>query len=163
MTVLQSINRFEPCWRILLVDRHTFTRRAIAAWINDEADLQVCGMTAGATQALRAANQSRPDLVVSEILRPKDLGFICALHREHPDLPIIVFSTFLTLSRLDHHWLGSHAESIGIRAYILKEAGPERLIACIRGLLDGQARSLPKRPSRFCSSNWRLPASASLV
>ncbi len=75
---------------VLLVDRHALMRWAAASWINRCPVLEVCGSASGMAQAFQSINRLRPDGVVSEILRPQDLGFIRDLHRRHPHFPILV-------------------------------------------------------------------------
>ena len=130
-------------WRVFLVDRHALMRRAAAEWINRTQDLEVCGTAGSIGQAFRAARQLNPDLVVSEIMRPHDLGFIRELHRRHPRLPILAFSTFSAFSMLDEKWHGAKARQAGVSGYLMKEAGGEQLVRSIRTLLRrGKAPAL---------------------
>ncbi len=118
--------------RVLLVERHAFMRRAAAAWINRCFDLEVCGMAGGMARAFRAVQQLRPDVVVSEIMRPHDLGFIRELRRRQPRLPILVFSIH------DQAVNGARARAAGARGYVMKEAGGDELVQSIRTVLRGR-------------------------
>ena len=115
--------------QVLLVDRHPLMRDIVARWVNRCDGLEVCGATGDVTRALQAVRQLRPDVVVSEIMRPYDFGFIRELHRRHPRVPILVFTI------QDETVYAVHALEAGARGYLMKEAGGEKLIRCIRRLL----------------------------
>ena len=120
--------------RIFLVDRHTLMRRAAAGWINQCSELEVCGTAGRMANAFHAVRQLRPDLVVSEIMRPQDLGFIRELHRRHPGLPILVFSI------QDPELFGARARRAGARGFLTKAAGGGQLVNRIRALLRNGSR-----------------------
>jgi DNA-binding NarL/FixJ family response regulator len=115
--------------QILLVDWHPLMRSAVAEWINRCPDLEVCGAAGGIAQAFRAVKSRRPDLVVSEILRPHDLGFIRELHRRHPGLPILIFSI------QDAALFAARTRDAGASGYLTKEAGGNELVRIIRAML----------------------------
>lgn len=128
-----------PRKRVLLVDRHVLMRRAAAGWINHCSDLEVCGMVGIRAQALRAVVRLHPNLVVSEIMRPQDLGFIRELHRRHPRLAILVFSI------QDEVVYGARARAAGARAYLTKAAGGTELVRSVRALLRRRGRANDSR------------------
>ena len=115
--------------KVFLVDRHALMRRAAAGWVNRCSGLEVCGMAGGMAQALRAVKRLRPDVVVCEIMRPHDFGFIRELHRRHPRLPILVFST------LDKAVYAARARAAGARGYLMKDGGGEKLVRGVCGVL----------------------------
>jgi DNA-binding NarL/FixJ family response regulator len=130
------------CRRIVLVDRHTLMRRAAASWINRCPGLEVCGRAGGMAKAFRSINQLRPDVVVSEIMRPQDLGFIQELHRRHPSLPILVFSI------RDEAEYAARAREAGACGYVMKDAGGDELVRSIRAVLRGRTAWPALRRSR---------------
>jgi two-component system, NarL family, invasion response regulator UvrY len=80
-------------------------------------------------EAFRSVNRLRPDVVVSEIMRPQDLGFIRELRRRHPHLPILVFSM------QDEAVFGARAKKAGACGYLMKHAGGDELVRSIRAVL----------------------------
>ena len=123
---------------VFLVDRHGLMRRAAAGWINRCSGLTVCGMAGGMATAFRSINRLRPDVVVSEIMRPHDLGFIRELHRRHPRLPILVFSI------QDAAGYAARAREAGASGYLMKAAGGDQLVRSIRTVV----RRPNQRPHR---------------
>lgn len=110
--------------------------RCVAAkWINRCPGLNVCGVARGVTQALRAVTHLRPDVVVSEIMRPHDLGFIRELHRLHPRLRILVFSI------LDETVYGARVRACGADRYLPKTAGGMELIRSLRAILRRRGKA----------------------
>src|SRR5688572_28606295 len=53
--------------RIILVDDHPIVRQGLAEMINQEKDLNVCGVAEGVHKALEAIGTLKPDLVVADI------------------------------------------------------------------------------------------------
>jgi len=86
----------------------------------------------GMAPAFRAIRRSRPDLVVTEIMRRHDLGFIRELHQRQPHLPILVFSI------QDQALYAARAKEAGAHAYLMKSAGGEELIRSIRAVVRGR-------------------------
>jgi DNA-binding NarL/FixJ family response regulator len=134
-------------------------RCVVAGWINRCPALEVCGMATGPVQALRAVRRLRPDMVVSEILRPHDLGFIRELHQWCPRLPILIFSI------LDEVEYGAQAREAGAVGYVMKEAGGDELVRSIRSVLRRRRdhpAGTPTRvsiqpPSAGRFANWPAP------
>ncbi len=124
------------------MDEHALMRRAAAAWINRCAGLTVCGMASGTAQALRAVKRFRPDVVVSEIMRPHDLGFIRELHRRQPGLRILVFSL------RDQAQYAAQARAAGAAGYVMKAAGGENLVRNICSVLRRRPNSPAGAPKR---------------
>jgi len=123
-------NRAKGLKTVFLVDGHALMRRVVAEWISLCSGLRVCGVTGSAADALRTIRQLCPDLVVSEIMRPRDLNFIRKLHQLQPELPILVFST------QDAAMYAARAREAGACGYVMKEAGGDKLIQSIRAALS---------------------------
>ena len=114
--------------------------------------MQTCGEAGNPAEAMQALSRCRPDLVLSDITMPgrSGLEFIKDLTATKADLPILVISM---------HDVAIYAERAlraGARAYSMKEAGGENLLAAIRQILRGEiyvssqmsAQILEKIPAR---------------
>jgi two-component system invasion response regulator UvrY len=132
--------------QVFLVDWHALMRSAVAEWINRSPNLEVCGAAGDMSQAFRAVERLRPDVVVSEIMRPHDLGFIRQLHRRHPRLPILVFTI------QDAAEFAARTREAGASGYLMKRASGDQLIQGIRAVLryrkEGNGRTIANRSGR---------------
>ena len=74
---------------ILIVDDHPMLRRGLAALIESEPDLAVCGEAATCQAALQAIRQRNPDLVIVDLgLEGCDgLDLIKEMKHHHPGTP----------------------------------------------------------------------------
>lgn len=54
-------------WRVLIVDDHPIVRTGLAALVDAEPDLQVCGHAADVDEALRTLNALAPDVVLVDL------------------------------------------------------------------------------------------------
>jgi DNA-binding NarL/FixJ family response regulator len=128
--------------RVFLVDQHALMRFAAAEWITRSSGLTVCGMADGVPQTFKAVERLRPDVVVSEIMRPDSLAFIRKLHDRFPRVPIVVFSI------QDAAVYAARAREAGASGFLMKDAGLDRLIRTIWTVFRGRkarAQRMTKR------------------
>ena len=118
--------------RILVVDDHPMMRQGLAALINNEKDLAVCGEAESAAQAMDAIAATRPDLVIADITMPDKSGLelIKDALAVHPGLRVLVVSMH------DESLYAERVLRAGGRGYIMKQEGGKRQHE------DGNARAL---------------------
>ena len=119
--------------RILLVDDHAVVRFGMAALINRELDLMVCGEQEDAGNALTAIGGLRPDLVIADISLKDSSGLelMRNMKAQHPTVPVLVVS--------------GHEESIyaeiafraGALGYLMKCDALQKVVPAIRRVLTG--------------------------
>src|SRR5258708_24885096 len=82
--------------RVLIVDDHAVVREGLAALLEEEDDLAVCGQSGSAQEALLAAREKNPDIVLLDIALPRSDGIELtkSLLAERPKLPIVVLSMY---------------------------------------------------------------------
>src|SRR2546421_5480818 len=129
--------------RVLVVDQSPVVRQAVASWLKRTLDLAVCAEADSPSSALKAAHDFKPDVIVTEILRQQDLGFIQSLHEQHPELPILV------LSFRDEGWYAPLALAAGADGYLMKGESVRRLLAGIRRTLQGGVALSPTMRARL--------------
>jgi DNA-binding NarL/FixJ family response regulator len=137
--------------RVLLVDDHPVVREGLAQRINRERDLAVCGEAQSAGEALRAVASHQPDVVVLDLSLPKGHGLelIKDLKNLHPDLPLLVFTMH------DENLFAERALRAGARGYVMKQEPPERLLAAVRTVLNGEYFLSDKASSTFLHTFFR--------
>ncbi len=119
--------------RILLVDDHAVVRFGMAALINRENDLMVCGEQEDAGNALSAIGALKPDLVIADISLKDSSGLelMRNVKAQYPLVPVLVVS--------------GHEESVyaeiafraGALGYLMKCDALEKVVSAIRRVLTG--------------------------
>ncbi len=120
--------------RLLIVDDHPLTREALAALL-DQNGFDVVGLAADGEEAIAAAARLRPELVLLDLSMPglDGLEALPRLRRAAPEAEVVV----LTASGTDDNLLA--AIRAGAAGYLLKSEPPERIVAFLRGVADGEA------------------------
>lgn len=121
--------------RVFLLDHFAISRLAISAWLKETSDLTVCGEADNAASALADISKLKPDIVLAEIIRQQDLGFIRSLRSRHPDLPILVFSF------RDEEWYAPLVLKAGAQGFLAKAASSRELLDKIRSVLASRVLS----------------------
>lgn len=134
-----------PPKRILLVDDHPFMRAGLAALIDRQADMMVCGEAGNPIEAFHALEKGHPDLILTDLTMPgrSGLEFIKDLRAAEPNIAILVISMH------DEVVQAERALRAGARGYIMKEAGGENLLAAIRQVLRGEVYVSPRMAARI--------------
>jgi len=120
--------------QILLVDDHPIVREGLTKIINHQRDLNVCGGTDDAHQALKAISELKPDVVVVDIyLKNSDgIELTKSIKAKYLKLPVVVLSVH------DESIYAERALRAGARAYLMKEALSENIVDAIRTVLKGE-------------------------
>lgn len=121
------------------------TREGLAANINRQPDLEVCGEAGDPAEALASLSGLKPDLMVTDITMPGRSGieFIKDAHALMPELPILV------LSMHDELLYAERSLRAGARGYLMKDAGSAKLLEVIRLILGGQSYLSPQMSARL--------------
>jgi DNA-binding NarL/FixJ family response regulator len=120
--------------RILLVDDHPLTRDALAALLA-RGGFDVVGEAADGSDALELAERLQPDLVLLDLSMPgvDGLAALPLLRAAAPGCEVVV----LTASGTEENLLA--AVRGGAAGYLLKSEPPERIVAFLRGVANGEA------------------------
>jgi two-component system, NarL family, nitrate/nitrite response regulator NarL len=121
--------------RLLVVDDHTLFRRGLTALLRADARFEVVAEAGDAGEALRAARDSRPDVVLLDNHLPgvRGVDALPALAAAAPDARVLM----LTMSE-DEHDLAAALRG-GAAGYLLKTAEGNELGLAIERALDGQS------------------------
>jgi DNA-binding NarL/FixJ family response regulator len=143
--------------QILIVDDHPVFREGLGALVKREPDMAVCGETDTAAQALTEAERLEPDLVLADISLPGKGGLelIKDLRAARPELAVLVVSMH------DETLYAERVLRAGARGYIMKQAGPDKMLQAIRQVLDGQIYLSAKMSARILDAFSGRPLNAS--
>jgi DNA-binding NarL/FixJ family response regulator len=142
--------------RVLLVDDHALLRLGMAAIINEEPDLMVCGEADGVRTAIEAAAETRPDVALIDLsIKDGDgLELLRDMRNRFPDVRTLVLSMY------DETVYAERALRAGARAYIMKAEAAKTVIAAIRRVLRGETYVSPRMSSQIADRQQQGAAPA---
>ena len=119
---------------VLLVDDHSVVRMGLAAIINLEKDLKVCGEAESGAEAVKLANEMRPDVVVMDFMMPGMDGAeaTAAVLRASPESKVLVLTTYGTSVDI------ARALKCGATGAVTKNLSNEELADAIRATARGE-------------------------
>jgi two-component system, NarL family, response regulator LiaR len=131
--------------RIAIVDDHPVVRQGLRRMLEQRPDLEVVGEAADGAQALALARDLVPDVMLLDLLMPGTDGIsaIREITRLTPTTRIIILTSFA-----DDEYIFA-AVKAGALSYLLKDAGPEELVAAVRAAHRGESVLHPMVASRL--------------
>jgi DNA-binding NarL/FixJ family response regulator len=120
--------------RVLVVDDHPLTRDALGSLLA-QGGFEVVGEAADGVEALDLAESLQPDLILLDLSMPglDGLAALPRLRDAAPACEVVV----LTASGTEENLLA--AIRGGAAGYLLKSEPPERIVAFLRGVANGEA------------------------
>ena len=133
--------------RVLLVDDQTLVRAGFRALLDSEPDITVVGEAVDGLEAVSAARELRPDVVLMDIRMPRKDGLEATAEitadADLVDTRVVVLTTF----ELDEYVFG--ALRAGAAGFLLKDVEPEALIEAVRIVHGGEALLAPRITRRL--------------
>lgn len=120
--------------RVMVVDDHAIVREGLQALLSTRADIDVVATAADGVQAIHAARECRPEVVLMDLGMPR-LGGVEAT-RQITSLPEPPSVIVLTMTDDDVSILA--AMRAGARGYLLKDADGDDVVTAIRAVAGGQ-------------------------
>ena len=119
--------------QILLVDDHSVVRMGLAAIINLEPDLHVCGEAKNGEEAVKLASELAPDVIIMDLMMPRLNGAeaTLAIKNACPDSKILILTTFATSIEI------SNALNAGATGAATKDLTNQELVEVIRKTANG--------------------------
>jgi two-component system, NarL family, response regulator DesR len=119
--------------KVLIAEDQAMVLGALGALIDIEPDLEVVGQAPSGTEALKAAQSLRPDVIVTDIEMPglSGLELAAELRRQGSSARVIILTTFARPGYL------RRALDAGASGYLLKDAPSHRLADAIRRVHGG--------------------------
>jgi DNA-binding NarL/FixJ family response regulator len=144
--------------RVLVVDDQVLIRAGLAALLRLAPGIEVVAEVDSGAEAVRLAAQHRPDVVLMDI-RMHDMSGIEAtrlIHAQSAERPPRVL--MLTTFDLDEYVF--EALRAGAHGFLLKDTPPQRLIAAVTTVAEGEMLFAPSVTRRLVESYTTRPAPA---
>jgi len=140
--------------RVLVADDQAIVRDGVSTLLSLLDDVEVVGEAADGGEAVRRADELRPDVVLMDLRMPVLDGAeaTARIRAAHPGIAVLVLTTFAD----DESIAG--ALRAGARGYLTKDAGRVELAAAVRSAAAGQATFAPGIGERVVAGFAATPA-----
>jgi DNA-binding NarL/FixJ family response regulator len=138
---------------VLIADDQVLVRAGFRVLVNTAPDLRVVGEAGTGQEAVEAARQARPDVVLMDIRMPKMDGIEATRHilAQDPSPRVMILTTF----DLDEYVFA--ALRAGASGFLLKDTPPGDLLAAIRVIAAGEGLLAPTVTRRLIEEFARRP------
>ncbi len=118
---------------VFIVDDHPLVRDGLANFINQQADLVVCGEAEDSAGAIAGIESSHPDVALIDISLKNESGLelVKTLQAQFPQVALIV------LSMHDEALYAERALHAGARGYVMKRETTKNVLTAIRRVVEG--------------------------
>ena len=126
--------------RVIVVDDQALVRRGFAMVLGNETDIDVVAEAGTGLEAIEAAREFKPDVILMDIRMPEldGLEATARILADRDDVTrIIILTTF------DPDEYVYKALQAGASGFVLKDIPPEELVAAVRTVADGGAMLAP--------------------
>ena len=145
--------------RVLIVDDHAMLRAGFRTILGLQPGIEVVGEAGTGSEALALAATLHPDVITMDVQMP-DMDGIEATRRIRSDERIHASIAIVTTFDRDDYLF--EALDAGASGFLLKNAGPEELVAAVRALAAGDGMLAPEVTrrvlARFAAPPGAVPA-----
>ncbi len=144
---------------ILIADDHPLFRRSVRAVLEDVSDFEVIGEASDGVEAVRMANEMRPDIVLMDITMPELDGLEATrlIKGKRPEIAVLV----LTIHSDEQHAL--EILEAGAAGYLTKSVFGEEIVHAIHGVISGEMVLSPAIGKRLLELAARYPLKPALL
>ena len=130
--------------RIMIVDDHEVVRRGLQALLRTQAGWEIVGEASDGAEAVRKANQLKPDVVVMDITMPMMSGLDATklIRESAPETRVLIFTMH------NSEQMMQAALEAGARGYVLKSDAGNNLITAIKAVSDHDGFFTPPRGAK---------------
>jgi two-component system NarL family response regulator len=122
-------------FRVVIADDHAVVRAGIATLLEHAGGFKVVAQAKTGAEAVEQWTRHRPDLMLMDLRMPGMGGLeaVARIRAESADAVVVILTTF------DGDEDIFRAMKAGARGYLLKDASPEELLACVRSVCEGRS------------------------
>ncbi|MBT2574013.1 response regulator transcription factor [Bacillus sp. ISL-51] len=120
--------------KIVIADDHHVVRKGLRFFFATQEDIEVVGEASTGAEALQAAQETKPDIILMDLSMP-DMDGIEATKiasERFPDISIVVLTSYSDQQHV------IPALKAGAKAYQLKDAQPDDLVRTLRQVYSGR-------------------------
>ena len=119
--------------RVIVAEDQAMVLGALAALLETEPDIAICGKAANGREALTAIARQKPDVLVTDIEMPEMTGLTLAaeVRDRHPQTRVVILTTFARPGYL------RRALDAGAKGYLLKDRPAAELAEAVRRVHRG--------------------------
>jgi two-component system, NarL family, response regulator LiaR len=130
--------------RVLIADDHAVVRQGLRTFLDLQADIDVVGEASDGEEAVAAAAEHAPDVILLDLVMPEldGIGALRRLREAAPAARVIVLTSFGEDERL---FAALRAGAVG---FLLKDVEPPELVRAIRTAHAGQSPLSPAVAAR---------------
>ena len=145
--------------RLIIADDHTVVIQGLQALLALEPDLEVVATCRDGEEAIQAASEHRPDVLVMDVSMPRCGGIDASqrMREQGLNIPTVVLS-----ATLDDAMLVRCVE-LGVEGIVLKESAASVLVDAIRAVARGERWIAPVLSARALDLMTRKPAEDATV
>jgi DNA-binding NarL/FixJ family response regulator len=139
--------------RVLLADDHGLVREGLSRLLGSVEDIEVVATAVDGPDAVRLADQHRPDVILMDLRMPGMDGSEATRRvlKNDPTPQVVILTSF---SERDEILTALDAGAIG---YLLKDAEPDELIRGIRAAAQGESPLAPRAARTLIGSRSGAP------
>jgi DNA-binding NarL/FixJ family response regulator len=140
--------------RLLLVDDQEIFRQGLAMMLSVETDLEIVGQAANGQEAIEAAQQLQPQVILMDVQMPVCSGVQATktIHECYPWIRILVLTTF------DDDEYIIQSLQVGALGYLLKRTPATEIAAAIRSVAQGYSQLGPTIAQKAFAQFKPLPS-----
>lgn len=120
--------------RVVLIEDQTMLRESLAFAIDAQEDMQTVATLANAADALDAAKEHAPDLMLMDVCTEDDASGIAAaaqVKREMPEVRVVIMTGIPEITFIEQ------AHAAGADSFVYKNVGTTELLSIIRSTMEG--------------------------
>jgi DNA-binding NarL/FixJ family response regulator len=125
--------------RVLLVDDHAVVRRGLRGFLELLDDLEIVGEAEDGSQAIRLAEETKPDVILMDLVMPilDGVAATAEIKKRQPGVEIVALTSFIEEQTV------VAALEAGATGYLLKDASADDVADAVRAAYAGDMRLDP--------------------